>query len=134
MASKGSGGPFKDPTKEVDTTQAQAVTDTSASSLREQVAQKYGSTDEHVFSDPSVADHWRKVYEKAQYENRHRFDPNYQWSAEDERKLVRKLIGDDQVMFCALDLHRRNINRAISDNMVRDLQQTTRNGRRLTWQ
>ena len=23
------------------------------------------------------------------------------------------------IMFCALDLHRRNINRAISDNMVR---------------
>lgn len=25
------------------------------------------------------------------------------------------------VMFCALDLHRRNINRAISDNMVSEL-------------
>ncbi|OBR10758.1 Major facilitator superfamily transporter [Colletotrichum higginsianum IMI 349063] len=112
MASNGVGGPFKEPSKEVDATQVQASTDTSASSLREQVAQQYGSTDDHVFSDPSVADHWRKVYEKAQYENRHRFDPSYEWSAEDEKKLVRK------VMFCALDLHRRNINRAISDNMI----------------
>lgn len=91
MASKGVEGPFRDSTKEVNTIQTQAATDTSASSLKEQVAQQYGSTDEHVFSDPSIADHWRKVYEKASYENRHRFDPNYTWSAEDERRLVRKV-------------------------------------------
>lgn len=51
----------------------------------------YGSTQEHVFSDPAVADHWRAVYERAGYENRHRFDPSFQWSAEEERKLVRKI-------------------------------------------
>ena len=37
----------------------------------------YGSSDEHIFSEPAVADHWRNVFEKARYENRHRFDPNY---------------------------------------------------------
>lgn len=84
-------GPFKDSTKEVSVSQAHANTDTSASSLRELSADGYGSTDEHVFSDPIIADRWRKVYEKAQYENRHRFDPSYQWSAEDEKKLIRKV-------------------------------------------
>lgn len=51
-----------------------------------------GSTDDHIFADPGVADYWRKVYEKAQYENRHRFDPTYTWSAEEEGKLVRKVL------------------------------------------
>ncbi|KAK2000303.1 major facilitator superfamily transporter [Colletotrichum falcatum] len=130
MASKSTEGPFKDPAKELDTTQSQVATDTSASSsLREEVAQQHGSTDEHVFSDPVAAEYWRKVYEKAQYENRHRFDPSYQWSAEDERKLVRKIDKRIMVwawvMFCALDLHRRNINRAISDNMLPELGMTT---------
>ncbi|WDK22829.1 major facilitator superfamily transporter [Colletotrichum graminicola] len=129
MGSNVAEGPFKDPVKEADTTQSQVATDTSTSSLREQVAQQHGSTDEHVFSDPVTADYWRKVYEKAQYENRHRFDPSYQWSAEDERKLVKKIDKRIMVwawvMFCALDLHRRNINRAISDNMLPELGMTT---------
>lgn len=45
----------------------------------------------HVFSDPLAAEHWRNIYEKAEYENRHRFDPEFTWTAEDERKLVRKV-------------------------------------------
>lgn len=49
------------------------------------------STIEHVFSDPQVAERWRKVYENAEYENRHRFDPNYAWTAEEEKRLVRKV-------------------------------------------
>lgn len=45
----------------------------------------------HVFSDPLAAEHWRNIYEKAGYENRHRFDPGFAWTADDERKLVRKV-------------------------------------------
>lgn len=48
-------------------------------------------TGEHVFSDPSIADYWRKKYENAGYENRHRFDPELQWTPEEEKKLVRKV-------------------------------------------
>ncbi|KAI1378359.1 MFS general substrate transporter [Hypoxylon crocopeplum] len=89
----------------------------------------YGSADNHVFSDPSVAEHWRAVYEKARYENRHRFDPEYKWTAAEERRLVRKIDARIMVwawlMFCALDMHRRNINRAISDNMLAELNMNT---------
>lgn len=46
---------------------------------------------QHVFSDPLAAEHWRNIYEKAGYENRHRFDPEFTWTAEDEKKLVRKV-------------------------------------------
>ncbi|ENI05822.1 hypothetical protein COCC4DRAFT_39747 [Bipolaris maydis ATCC 48331] len=90
----------------------------------------YGdSGDNHVFSDPVVAEYWREVYEQNKYENRHRFDPNYKWTAEEEKRLVRRL--DLRItfwawlMFCALDLNRKNINRAISDNMLEELNMTT---------
>lgn len=82
----------------------------------------YGSSDEHVFSDPSVANHWRGVYEKASYENRHRFDPDFKWTAEEEKKVLRKIdlriMVWAWVMFFALDVHRRNIQRAITDKML----------------
>ncbi|KLU82225.1 hypothetical protein MAPG_01300 [Magnaporthiopsis poae ATCC 64411] len=89
----------------------------------------YGSSDEHPFSDPEVAARWRDVYEKARYENRHRFDPTYRWTAEEEKKVVRKIDRRIMVwawvMFCGLDLHRRNINRAISDNMLPEIGMNT---------
>ncbi|KAK0387331.1 hypothetical protein NLU13_5644 [Sarocladium strictum] len=88
-----------------------------------------GSTDDHVFADPATAEYWRLKYEKAGYENRHRFDPELTWTAEEEKKLVRKvdkrIMVWAWVMFCALDLHRRNINRAISDNMLGELGMNT---------
>jgi len=49
------------------------------------------SSIEHPFSDPEIADRWRKVYEKAEYENRHRFDPSFTWTDHEEKKLVRKV-------------------------------------------
>lgn len=54
----------------------------------------------HAFSDPVAADHWRNIYEKAGYENRHRFDPSFTWSPEEERKLVRKV--DLRIMLWAV--------------------------------
>lgn len=50
-----------------------------------------GSDGNHAFSDPKVAEYWRGVYEKANYECRHRFDPNATWSAEEEKKLRRRV-------------------------------------------
>lgn len=103
---------------------AAPIPKSSVTSTKETAAEPedYGSTDDHIFSDPSVADRWRGVYEKAGYENRHRFDPEYKWTAEEEKRLVRKIDARIMVwawiMFCALDMHRRNINRAISDNFL----------------
>ncbi|CAK4031427.1 MFS transporter [Lecanosticta acicola] len=86
----------------------------------------YGSNRrEHVFSDPAVAAHWQGIYDEAEYEGRHRFDPECSWTAEEERGLVRKVDFRIMlwcwVMFFALDLNRKNINRAISDNMLEEL-------------
>lgn len=83
------------------------------------------SIDEHAFSDPAVAQKWRSVYEGAAYECRHRYDPTYNWTAEEERRLVRRLDVRVMlfvwVMFMSLDLIRRNINRALPDNFLVDL-------------
>jgi hypothetical protein len=43
------------------------------------------------FLDPDVAEHWTAVYEKSHYECRGVFDPSFNWTAEEERKLVRRL-------------------------------------------
>lgn len=50
------------------------------------------SSVEHPFTDPEIADRWRKVYEKAQYENRHRFDPSFTWTDHEEKRLLRKVL------------------------------------------
>ncbi|KAI1874968.1 uncharacterized protein JN550_002397 [Neoarthrinium moseri] len=89
----------------------------------------YGSTEDHIFKDPAVASHWISVYEAATYENRHRFDPEFQWTAAEEKKLLRKIdfriMTWAWIMFCALDIHRKNINRAITDNMLPELGMNT---------
>ncbi|KAF1966847.1 MFS general substrate transporter [Bimuria novae-zelandiae CBS 107.79] len=105
--------------------------DHTTPSLRseELVQGDYGSDSNHIFSNPKVADYWRGVYEKAQYEGRHRFDPTLTWSADEEKKLRRRvdfrIMSWCWVMFLALDLNRRNINRAISDNMLTELGMNT---------
>lgn len=93
------GGPFQDsPTEKrrLEETQDDKLGSSPADSITDEESRParnghYGSTEDHVFSDPSVADYWRKVYEQAGYENRHRFDPTLEWTAEEERKLVKKV-------------------------------------------
>ena len=46
---------------------------------------------EHVFSDPARAEHWQRLYQEADYEGRHRFDPSFRWSPQGERLLKRKV-------------------------------------------
>ncbi|SJX61620.1 uncharacterized protein SRS1_12605 [Sporisorium reilianum f. sp. reilianum] len=79
----------------------------------------------HVFQDEKVAEHWRQLYERTEYENRHRFDPSFEWTVEEERKVVRKVdvrvLAWSWVMFMSLDLIRKNINRAVADNFLNDL-------------
>lgn len=39
----------------------------------------YGGND-HIFKDPEVAQHYREIYEKATYEGRNHFDPDFTWT------------------------------------------------------
>jgi hypothetical protein len=51
-----------------------------------------GSTQQHAFTLPADLSYWSNVYEEARYEGRHRFDPLFQWSSIEEKKLVRKVV------------------------------------------
>ncbi|SNX83371.1 related to permease [Melanopsichium pennsylvanicum] len=79
----------------------------------------------HIFQDEKVAQRWRQLYETTKYENRHRFDPNFEWTAEEEKKVLRKvdfrILVWSWIMFMSLDLIRKNINRALADNFLSDL-------------
>ncbi|KAK9420449.1 putative Major facilitator superfamily (MFS) profile domain-containing protein [Seiridium unicorne] len=93
-----------------------------------------GSDDEgydskNPFIDPTVAAHWKQVYEASTYECRHLFDPNLTWTAEEEKKIVRKLDWRvclwACVMFFGLQVDRGNLTQAVSDNFLADLGMNT---------
>ena len=77
------------------------------------------------FADPSIAEHYRKIYEDAKYECRHVFDPDLEWEPAEEKKLIRKLDWHvclwACVMFFALQVDRSNIVQAVSGNMLDQL-------------
>ncbi|KAF2279653.1 MFS general substrate transporter [Westerdykella ornata] len=81
------------------------------------------------FLDPNVAGHWTKIYEKAQYECRHIFDPEERWSQGEERALVKKLDKHvcfwACVMFFGLQVDRGNLVQAVSEDMLSDLELNT---------
>lgn len=81
------------------------------------------------FIDPKVADYYRGIYEDSQYECRHEFDPDYKWTPEEEKKLVRKLdfrvALTSCILFVALQVDRGNLSQAASDNLLDDLNLTT---------
>ncbi|KAF9737858.1 hypothetical protein PMIN06_004306 [Paraphaeosphaeria minitans] len=64
-----------------------------------------------------------------QYEGKHRYDPDFVWEPEEERKVVRRI--DKRIctwvclMFFALQLDRGNISQALSDNLLKDLNMNT---------
>lgn len=67
--------------KEKETLRATAHSDDAAST----------NSNDHIFKDVATAKYWRNVYEEVKYEGRHRFDPNYTWTPEEEKRLVRKV-------------------------------------------
>ncbi|CAI2034650.1 hypothetical protein SEUBUCD646_0I00150 [Saccharomyces eubayanus] len=84
---------------------------------------------QNPFEDFDEAKRWRKVYESSGYEGLSKFDPEFSWSKDEERRVVRKI--DLKIflwvfiMFCFLDLIRKNIARAVSDNIITDLKMNT---------
>ena len=81
------------------------------------------------FLDPKVAEHYRAIYEKNQYECRHVFDPELEWTTTEEKRLVRRLDWHVALwacmMFFALNVDRGNLKQAVSDNLLPQLGLTT---------
>lgn len=107
---------------------------------------------DNPFADPAVAERYAIIYEKAQYECRHVFDPELTWTPQEEKALVRKLdwhvclwavcyhhliysvysiLINQCVMFFGLQVDRGNLVQAVSDNLLDDLNLST-NGNRLS--
>lgn len=47
--------------------------------------------EKNPFSDPKVAEYYRELYKSSQYECRGAFDPELEWTAAEEKRIVRKL-------------------------------------------
>lgn len=99
------------------------------------------------FLDPNVAQTYRLIYEKAEYECREAFEPDLQWTAAEEKKVKHKLDLHVTVwsciMFLALNIDRcvtlfrtktttclqyhdrGNLKQAVADNLLDDLGLTT---------
>lgn len=83
----------------------------------------------HIFKDPEVAEYYRNLYEKSQYECRERFDPDFEWTPEEEKKILWRLEYKvclwACVMFMALQIDRGNLQQGLADNLLDDLGLTT---------
>ncbi|ANB11989.1 hypothetical protein AWJ20_217 [Sugiyamaella lignohabitans] len=84
---------------------------------------------DNIFKDPAIYEHYKKVYEEANYECRHLLDPDFEWTPQEERKLVWKTEWRccfvAFLFFFNLDIDRGNISSALGDNMLTDLKLTT---------
>ncbi len=56
-----------------------------------QITPEYGSYHHHVFANENIAEYWRQKYEDAKYEGRHRFYPTFTWTADEEKRVRRKV-------------------------------------------
>lgn len=82
------------------------------------------------FSDKEVAKHWTKLYEDSRYENRHLFDPLYQYTKREVRAIT--LRNTDLhvclfafIMLFAMNIDRFNLQNAVSDDLLSELNLTT---------
>ncbi|KAK3376260.1 major facilitator superfamily domain-containing protein [Lasiosphaeria ovina] len=84
---------------------------------------------DNPFNTPANVEYWTGVYDKAEYECRHVFDPTLTWTEEEERAIVRKLDWRvclwACVMFFALQVDRGNLSQALADNLLDDLKMNT---------
>ncbi|KAI9838987.1 MAG: hypothetical protein M1819_004195 [Sarea resinae] len=75
-----------------------------------------------TFETAGLKEHFEPI---DSYEGKHRWDPDFQWEPQEEKKLVRKLdlriCSWVCLMFFALQLDRGNISQALSDNLLKDL-------------
>ncbi|KAI1859272.1 uncharacterized protein JN550_012081 [Neoarthrinium moseri] len=101
--------------------------ETSRSDQSESDDESYNA--KNPFLDPEVAAHWKAVYEASRYESRHEFDPDLTWTAEEEKRIVKKLDWRvclwACVMFFGLQVDRGNLVQAVSDTMLTDLKLST---------
>jgi hypothetical protein len=115
--------------KSLDSTQKPGFVDSSSKLSADSLPASEVELKANPFLDPVVAQTYRQIYDEAGYECREAFDPDLQWSEQEEKKLKRKLDLHVAfwacVMFFALNVDRGNLKQAIADNLLDDLGLTT---------
>ncbi|KAL3457859.1 major facilitator superfamily domain-containing protein [Aspergillus heterothallicus] len=98
----------------------------SSSSSGSRERSRYKQFDECAFDTTEDPRYYKPIPE---YEGIHRWDPDFDWSPEEEKRLIRKIdwriCTFACITFFALQLDRGNIVQALSDNMLVDLGMNT---------
>ncbi|KAH3676259.1 hypothetical protein WICMUC_002136 [Wickerhamomyces mucosus] len=85
----------------------------------------HSSDSSNPFTDRFVANYWRSIYSKCNYEGQYHFDPNFKWTKSEEKSLLKKLDSKITllacIMFVGLQIDRVNLTQAVSDNLLDDL-------------
>ncbi|CCG24984.1 hypothetical protein CORT_0G03060 [Candida orthopsilosis Co 90-125] len=101
-------------------TVTQVASDTSIESSGESDQFK-----ENPFLDPQVEEYYRDLYTKSGYESYSAFDPTFEWTEEEEKKVIWKLnwrvVFTACLLFVSLQVDRGNLTQAVSDNLLDDL-------------
>lgn len=81
------------------------------------------------FLDPKVEEYYRALYEESKYESYLAFDPQFEWTKEEEKKVVKKInirvALTACILFVGLQVDRGNMAQAVLDNLLEDLGMTT---------
>ncbi|KAI5970194.1 hypothetical protein CANMA_000805 [Candida margitis] len=81
------------------------------------------------FLDPKVEEYYRELYTKSNYESYSAFDPTFDWTAKEEKKVVQilnwRVVFIACLLFITLHIDRGNLSQAVSDNMLEDIGMTT---------
>ena len=111
--------------KSLDASQKPGFVDSSSKVSADSLPASEAELKANPFLDPVVAETYRQIYNEAGYECREAFDPDLQWTPEEEKKLKRKLDLNVAffacVLFFALNVDRGNLKQAVADNLLDDL-------------
>ncbi|OOQ90669.1 tartrate transporter [Penicillium brasilianum] len=113
-------------TKEYDTKAVPQVSSTSDSDSSSSLGGRRGVIKDCAFDTTEDPRYYKPIPE---YEGYHRWDPEYEWTEEEEKAVVKKIdwriCTFACVTFFALQLDRGNVVQATSDNMLGDLGMNT---------